>query len=173
MLEVSRALNPECIHHRGDMRDVRLGRTFDAVFIHDAIMYITTEADLRKTFETAAAHLSEGGALLVVPDWVRETFHPRTHFGGHDAGERSMRFVEWTVDPDPGDTTYQVDYVYLFREATGAGDIRIERDRHIEGIFPRAAWIRLMDEAGFDARSIVEDDAEAFLGVRRAAESTG
>jgi trans-aconitate methyltransferase len=37
MLAVSRALNPECEHHEGDMRRVRLGRTFDAVFVHDAI----------------------------------------------------------------------------------------------------------------------------------------
>ncbi len=37
MLAVSRALNPECEHREGDMRTVNLGRTFDAVFIHDAI----------------------------------------------------------------------------------------------------------------------------------------
>ena len=37
MLEVSRRLNPECEHVQGDMRSVRLRRTFDAVFVHDAI----------------------------------------------------------------------------------------------------------------------------------------
>ena len=47
MLAVSRRLNPECEHVEGDMRTVRLGRTFDAVFVHDAIAYITTEDDLR------------------------------------------------------------------------------------------------------------------------------
>ena len=44
MLAVSRALNPECEHREGDMRTVNLGRTFDAVFIHDAIAYMTSEA---------------------------------------------------------------------------------------------------------------------------------
>jgi len=29
MLEISRKLNPECAHLPGDMRNVRLGRTFD------------------------------------------------------------------------------------------------------------------------------------------------
>ena len=38
MLAVSRAINPDCEHVHGDMRNVRLGRTFDAVFIHDAPM---------------------------------------------------------------------------------------------------------------------------------------
>src|SRR3954451_13098124 len=36
MLAVSRRLNPDGAHHQGDMRTVRLGRTFDAVFLHDA-----------------------------------------------------------------------------------------------------------------------------------------
>ena len=43
MLAVSRGLNPECEHQVGDMRDLRLGRTFDAVFVHDAVAYLTTE----------------------------------------------------------------------------------------------------------------------------------
>ncbi|MEX2203615.1 MAG: class I SAM-dependent methyltransferase [Actinomycetota bacterium] len=43
MLEVSRRLNPECEHVESDMRSVRLDRAFDAVFVHDAIAYITSE----------------------------------------------------------------------------------------------------------------------------------
>lgn len=38
MLEISRNLNPECAHARGDMRTVQLDRTFDCVLIHDAVM---------------------------------------------------------------------------------------------------------------------------------------
>ncbi len=33
MLDVSRRLNPDCEHRHGDMRSVRLGRSFDAVFV--------------------------------------------------------------------------------------------------------------------------------------------
>jgi ubiquinone/menaquinone biosynthesis C-methylase UbiE len=36
MLAVSRALNPECEHLEGDMRTLRLGRTFHAIFVHDS-----------------------------------------------------------------------------------------------------------------------------------------
>src|SRR5512140_402509 len=38
MLAVSRQLNPECEHLEGDMRTVRLGRVFDVVLVHDAVM---------------------------------------------------------------------------------------------------------------------------------------
>src|SRR6266699_662506 len=47
MLEVSRALNPECVHRLGDIRTVRLDQLLDAVFVHDAICHMTTETDLQ------------------------------------------------------------------------------------------------------------------------------
>ena len=53
MLDVSSGLNPECEHIEGDMRTVRLDRTFDGVFVHDALAYIVTEPDLEAVFETA------------------------------------------------------------------------------------------------------------------------
>ncbi|HXG65757.1 MAG TPA: class I SAM-dependent methyltransferase, partial [Blastocatellia bacterium] len=99
MLEVSRTINPECEHVQGDMRSVRLGRVFDAVFVHDAVMYMTTEADLRAAMETAFAHCKPGGVALFVPDYVRETFRPVTDCGGHDGKGRSLRYLEWSYDP--------------------------------------------------------------------------
>src|SRR6516162_367399 len=84
MLAVSRALNPECTHFQGDMRSVRLGRQFDAVFIHDAIMYMTTESDLGLAIESAYSHCRAGGVALFVPDCTRETFEERTDQGGRD-----------------------------------------------------------------------------------------
>lgn len=53
MLGISRKLNPECEHILGDMRKLRLNKTFDAVFIHDAIMYMTSEQDLKQALSTA------------------------------------------------------------------------------------------------------------------------
>ena len=78
MLAHSRKLNPECTHHVGDMRRVRLNREFDAVFVHDAITYMTTEADVTAAVETAAVHCKPGGAALFAPDHVRENFRPGT-----------------------------------------------------------------------------------------------
>src|SRR5689334_20943740 len=53
MLAVSQRLNPECEHTVGDMRTVRLGLTFDAVFVHDAVHYMTSAADLLRAMQTA------------------------------------------------------------------------------------------------------------------------
>ena len=82
MLAMSRVLNPELEHHQGDMRSVRLGRQFDAVFVHDAICYMTSESDLRQTFATAFAHCKPGGTALFAPDYVRENFEAGTDQAG-------------------------------------------------------------------------------------------
>ena len=152
MLAVSRALNPECEHIPGDMRTVRLGRVFDAVFTHDAIMYLTCEDDLRQAFATAFLHCREGGAALFEPDFVQEIFRPGTRCGGHDGGGRGLRYLEWTCDPDPADSTYCVDFAYLLREADGS--LRTELDRHTFGLFPRADWLHGLEQAGFQPRIV-------------------
>jgi len=162
MLAMSRELNPEVEHVQGDMRTVRIGRLFDRVFIHDAIVYMTSEDDLRLAIETAFVHCRPGGAALFAPDHVRETFRPGTDHGGHDGPDRSLRYLEWTWDPDPADTTYTVDYAFVLREA--GGQVLVEHDRHIEGLFSRADWLRLLAGAGFQPRVVRFDHSELEPG---------
>jgi SAM-dependent methyltransferase len=146
MLDLSRGINPGCEHHVGDMRTVRLDRRFDAVFVHDAIDYLTTLEELRATLESVYVHLRPGGVVLLVPDDTRETFAPATDHGGHDDGSRGLRYLEWTRDPDPTDTTYTVDYAYLLRDGD---DVRVEHDRHLLGLFAHAEWLEALQTAGF------------------------
>jgi SAM-dependent methyltransferase len=162
MLAVSGELNPECEHVEGDMRTIRLDRQFDAVFVHDAVCYMTTETDLRQAIATAWAHCKPGGAALFAPDHLRETFQPSTDHGGHDGADRGLRYLEWTWDPDPADTTYLVDYAYLLREPDGS--VRAEHDRHVEGLFARAEWLRFLSDAGFKPRALLFDHTELEPG---------
>jgi SAM-dependent methyltransferase len=152
MLAVSRALNPDCKHLIGDMRTFRLPRQFDVVLIHDAIMYATDAASVRATLETAAVHCRAGGTVVVLPDYVRETFTPGTEEGGHDASDgRGLRYLEWRWDPDPNDDTYVADYAFLLRDV--AGDVRVVHDRHVEGLFARASWFEWFEAVGLSAQS--------------------
>ena len=101
MVAVSERLNPECTHHVGDMRTVRLDREFDAVFVHDCDQYMTTEDDLRQAVRTAYAHCRPGGVAVLVPDLV-DNFASSTDCGGHDGPDgRGVRYLSWTTDPDP------------------------------------------------------------------------
>lgn len=162
MLALSRTLNPECEHIAGDMRTLRLGRQFDAVFVHDAVMYMTTEADLRAAMATTFAHCRPGGAALFVPDYTGETFQPGTQCGGHDGADgRGLRYLEWTWDPDPDDTCYNVEFALLLREADGS--VRVEQDRHVFGLFSRDDWLCLLREAGFQPHALPFTHSELLV----------
>ena len=172
MLELSQSINPGCEHVQGDMRTLRLNRDFDAVFVHDAVSYMTSEEDLSAAVRTAFVHCRPGGAAIFAPDHTRETFRPTTRHGGHDAPDgRGLRYIEWTWDPDPADTTYTVDFAYLLRGADGS--VTVEHDRHIEGLFPRETWLRVLRDAGFQPHAIPFEHSELepgstehFLAVR-------
>ena len=146
MQALSRALNPECEHLPGDMRTLRLGRTFDAVLVHDAVVYMTTRAELAAAAATAFAHTRPGGAAVFAPDYVREAFHEKTELHACSEGARSLRCMEWAWDPDPADDTYVVEYAFLLRDG---GAMKAVHDRHVEGLFARATWIEILSDAGY------------------------
>ncbi len=169
MLAVSRATNPECEHVEGDMRTLDLGRTFDLVLIHDAVMYMTTPADLRAALATAARHCRPGGGIAVLPDCVHETLDvdvAEVSTGGSDAPDGSgLRYMEWSWDPDPDDHEYITTYAFVLKHADGR--VQVEGDVHHNGVFPRATWIALLAEAGFAATSRLDQwNRDVFTGRR-------
>lgn len=158
MLEVSIVLNPECRHIAGDMRSLRLGEEFDVVFVHDAIDYMRSEADLAAAMATAHAHCHPGGVALFVPDQVRERYAPDTDCGGSDGLDgRGVRYLVWSYDPDPDDSVIMTQYVFALRDADGS--VRTLREEHTIGLFSREAWCRLLEEQGFDVE-VVEEQTE-------------
>lgn len=159
MLAMSRALNPGCVHHRGDMRSLQLGERFDAVIVHDAVDYLTTEDDLSALAATAAHHLRVGGRLVILPDHTTESFEPGTDVSGVDGPDgRGVRLFEWTWDPDPDDTWVRTEYVFVLRDA--AGEVSIVSESHRHGLFPEATWVRVLTDGGYRVRTVLEETAE-------------
>ncbi len=167
MLDMSCQINPDCEHLQGDMRTVRLDRTFDVVFVHDAIDYMLTHDDMRQAIQTAFVHCKSGGAALFVPDTVRETFEESTEHGGTDSDEdagRGVRYLEWSYDPDPTDTTYITQYIIAVRD--GDQPVQVTHDQHIVGLFALDDWMTLFTDAGFKP-SFVVDSYNRFIFVAR------
>ena len=160
MLDVSRALNPECKHLQGDMRTLDLKRVFDIVLAHDAIGYMTCERDLQSATEAASAHLRTGGIAIFIPDNVRETFEGTCQCGGYDAPDgRELRYLEWAYDPDEADTAITVEFALMIREPGNA--VRVEHDTHITGLFDRPTWRRLLMNAGLEPADVAVHDPHA------------
>jgi SAM-dependent methyltransferase len=173
MLAVSRRLNPECDHRRGDMRSVRLGRTFDAVFIHDAVDYMLTEDDLRRAVETSYVHCRPGGVAVFMPDATAETFEPSSDHGGADAPDgRGARYLAWEFDPDPDDTWTTTEFAFLLREPDGS--VEVAHETHRTGLFRRDTWLRVLTDAGYVPEAVTEvttderRSRELFVGRRPA-----
>lgn len=157
MSALSRAQNPECEHLLGDMRELRLGRSFDAVLVHDAVTYMIDEAQLEAAARTAFVHTRPGGAAIFAPDCYRETFRDEAETLAEDRGARSLRGLMWTWDPDPDDCTYTVDFALLLRD----GDTMIAaHDRHLEGLFSRATWRRILGGVGYEVEDLARPIGE-------------
>lgn len=151
MLTQARERNPECVFVQGDMRSFRLGRTFDAVLMDDAISHMWRLADFAAAFRTAFEHLQPGGALVTTPDVTAENFQQNRTTATPAA--RRMRpegidvvFVENHYDPDPEDERYEATILYLIREN---GRLRMETDRWTLGLFGLGTWRRVLRETGF------------------------
>lgn len=168
MLEHARSLNPEVEYLEGDIRDARLGRTFGAVLLHDAVAYMTTPTELRAAYATAAAHLAPGGVLVTPPEELRSQFRQhRVRSETHTRGERSVTTVQVDVDPDPSDTSFETTYVFLVRQA--GQPLHIETDTHVCGLYHLDEVLAALREVGFDPRaerwelSDLEPDEELTL----------
>jgi hypothetical protein len=112
---------------------------------------MTTEADLLAAAATAFAHTRPGGAAIFAPDCVRETFREDTELAGGEDGERALRYMIWSWDPDPTDDTCVVEYAFLLRDR---GVVTAVHDRHVEGLFARATWERILAHVGFRVETI-------------------
>jgi SAM-dependent methyltransferase len=159
MLELSRRLNPECDHVCADMRAVRLGRQFDAVFIHDAIDYMITESDLRAAVETAFVHCRAGGVVVIIPDHTRENFEAGSDSGGSDAPDgRGIRYLQWTLPVTDDATSVRTEYVFAIRGADGV--VEVVHETHTTGLFAERDWLRVLDEVGFVPERVLEETDE-------------
>ena len=172
MLAQAKALNPESTFVHGDMRTIRLGRTFDAVLMDDAISYMACFADFESAFRTASAHLDPGGLLVVTPDVTTETFRQNrtvvtpAALAGTRAGLEVV-FVENVYDPDPADDEYEATILYLIRDH---GRLRIETDHWTMGLFSLDTWRHVLRETGFEVHeslySAGEDEYTNFTCVK-------
>jgi SAM-dependent methyltransferase len=148
MLANAGELNPDCEYLPGDMRDLDLGRQFDAVFINDSITYMISPKDLVRAFRTAYQHLKPGGVCITYPDDCKEKFRQNhTSVWQKNRGNLDLVFIENNYDPDPDDDTFETVFIFMIREN---GRLRIEKDLHICGLFGLDVWRNSLRQTGFE-----------------------
>ena len=166
MLALAKRLNPEVTYLLGDMRTVRLNKTFDAVAIFDSIDYMLTKGDMRAAFITAFTHLKPGGVFCTYAEETPERFQQNhTKYSTSTQGDIEITFIENTYDPDPTDSTYESTFVYFIRRE---GQLDIETDHHLCGIFPLETWRNLLTGVGFEIKQMdfEEGDCPLFVCIK-------
>jgi len=150
MLRMARELNPEVNYFSGDMRSVRLGQSFDAVAVFNAISYMRTSDSLRAAFQTAYGHLRPGGIFIAEIEVTKENFNQNnTRCSVHVQNDIEITLIENHYDPNPADCWYEANYIYLIRRS---GELTIETDCHLRGLFPVSTWQSQLKEVGFEIR---------------------
>lgn len=157
---VSQALPfPGVSYQQGDIRTVRLGRTFDAVLsLFHVVSYQTTNADVQAVFARAAEHLAAGG-LFVFDVWYSPAVYAQR------PAVRVKRLsgdgVEITrlAEPElyPNDNRVDVHYT-IFARDTATGAVLVLTETHPMRHFSLPELDLLAAGAGFERLR-----AEAFL----------
>lgn len=164
-LSLSAKINPDCEHIVGDMRTLRLKRQFDLVFVHDAISYMTNVRDLRRAIATVFAHCRPGGAALLQPDDVRETFRATREAGGHRVDSRAVSYIELTHPLKATRNHTTVDYTFTLTGRNGS--TRKTVDRHHVGVFARVTWLDILSAQGFRVHALVDPWKRVCFLARR------
>ena len=162
MLIESQKRNPNKHHICSDIRKFnaqKLPTLVDVVFLHDAVMYLTTEEDLYKTFLSAKECLREGGIFLVVPDIFLEDFEEHFLAGGEDGflenQSVSVRLSEWHWSNVETPNRVNVEFSLLIRHDNQP--VQHIHETHIMGIFSPEQYIHNLQKAGFTNIEVRDD----------------
>lgn len=164
MMAIARSRLPEVPIVEGDMRDLRLGRRYDAVTcMFGSIGYLVTTGELDSALASFARHLRPGGVVVVEPWWSPDTFTP-----GHVGGEaftvdgRTLARVSHT-EWEPGRNASRMEVHYLIAEpSAGIGHFR---DLHVMTLFSREEYRAAFTRAGLSFEFVGWDQAGPGLLV--------
>ncbi len=163
MLSHARKLNPECEFVLDDMRSFDLGRQFDSIYINDSINYMTTRDDLRAVFRNACKHLDPNGVMICFAEATKESFiQNKTHLHTIKGRSREITIIENYYSYNPNDETKELTLVFLIRRN---GELEIEYDFHIGGLFPLDFWRQSLRGAGFEFQQELQRLGESEVPV--------
>jgi SAM-dependent methyltransferase len=160
LLAVARKRLPGVPLHQGDMRDVRLERTFDVVTcLFSAIGFVGGPDKLDAAAGTLAAHLSPGGVLLVEP-WLepQEWIPRRPHVLSADLPGLALARVTLSGLRDERVSTTEMHYVVAtpdgVEEWVEDHELYLFTHEEMGGAFERAGLSAELDPEGLIGRGL-------------------
>jgi SAM-dependent methyltransferase len=151
MLEVAGRRLPGVTLHLADMRNLNLGRVFDAVVcLFSSIGYITDSPELTATVERLAAHVGPGG-VLIIDGWIRPDEWNDKHRGDPDvASDQDTTVVRLALSHRVGNVT-ELDMHHLVRDSSA---IEYFVENHRLALTPTEEYVSAVENAGLRARVV-------------------
>jgi hypothetical protein len=114
-------------------------------------------------------HLKPGGVFCTYAGVTCQSFIQNdTRVSTHSDGSVVITYIENRYDPNPQDSTYENTFVYLIRRAGSAGQLEIETDRHLGGLFDLETWSRCLSDTGFEVhRTELGEGGAPFFVCRK------
>lgn len=145
---------PQAVTVLGDMRDVILPDPVDVVLIHDAVDYMQTPIDVKRTLTNAYQLLNPGGLLIVAPTYTTESFENNQSI--RDEHEDQQVHVAFTSKvTQVADNPNQFVMKMIF-DITEKGKTTQMADEHCCGLFSETDWQKWMTDAGFTVHQVNE-----------------
>jgi predicted TPR repeat methyltransferase len=158
MVTVARAKAPRATVHVGDMLELDLGRTFDAVIsLYTVVAYLPSLDALRSALRRMAAHLEPGGVLVVEPWWFAEQF-----IDGYVAGDvvrRDGRTVSRVSRTVARDGRAHMEIHCLVADRSG---IEHFAETQVFGLWTKDEYLQALESAGCPSEYV---EGELYCGM--------
>lgn len=165
LLTGAKMKNPGITFHQADMADFDLGQTFDVVScLFSSIAYLETLDKLHAAVRRMAAHLNDGGLLLVEP-WLTPEEAGNGFMGMNAIDEpelKACRMINVTVSPGMTHLLFH----YLICGRTGGIEHFVEK--HDMGLFDRQQMKESFAQAGLEVDYLFDgpNDRGLYVGWR-------
>jgi ubiquinone/menaquinone biosynthesis C-methylase UbiE len=173
MLNIAREKVPDVSFIPGDMKELDLGETFDAVIcMFSAIHYNTTYSELENTLQNFYNHLKEGGVVIFdfglnKDNWIEGLVSVDT------VVEENLKLARICQSHLEG-TLFDANFVFLVKEN---GKLDFDIDQHKLGVFEIEKTIGIMQKIGFETSiyadfskkgwDIMAGERPVFVGVKK------
>lgn len=151
---------------RGDMTCFELGRRFDVVLcLFSAIGYVRTYPKLAKTLRNFARHLKPGGVAIIEP-WFTKSTAIDGHLHVLVQGTDDLKIVRVDHTRVKGDVSVLNERIVVADKEKG---LSVYNDRMVMGLFEKEEFLRLMKDAGLEAKHLKRSLAPGrglYVGVK-------
>ena len=166
MLRVAKKNVNKVVFKQANMINFNLNKKFDVILcIFSSIGYVKTYSNLRITIKNFARHLKKGGIVIIEPWFGKPEFKAGMPWmTTYDS--KYIKIARLNVSKVKNNTSI-LDMHYLVAEKNK--DVRHFVDRHELGLFDIKKTLKIMKEAGFEAKFLrngLMKDRGIYIGIK-------